>query len=341
MNRVLIIRGGAVGDFVVTLPVLAAWRQTLGRGHLEVMGNPSRAALAQHPNYADQITDIESWDLYRLFSRQSAISDRLAAYFQGFDCIVAYLPAAADVLADRLHQMLGNRLITWPPHPSAGVHATDHLLRPLRHLCQAPRDPIPRVHLTTDAMAAADHFWRQANLPDSGVLALHPGSGGTVKRWPMAGWRYLMTWAAEQRIPCLIINGPAEQEDIDELLQTAPHAAWPCTGTLHLPNLAAIIARCRMLIGHDSGIMHLAAAVGTDTLALFGPTDPWTWGPRSPRACVLKTPGLDPLSLANLPPSAVVHILDAMWCGRFAFTPTRLGFTIRQRASDFSSSDTL
>ena len=180
-------------------------------------------------------------------------------------------------------------------------------------------------------MAAADHFWQQANLPDSGVLALHPGSGGIGKRWPLAGWRHVMNWLTQQRIPCLIINGPAEQEAVDELLHNAPLAAWPCTGTLPLPHLAAIIARCRLLIGHDSGITHLAAAVGTHTLALFGPTDPWTWGPRSPYACVLQTPHLTPLSLTNPSPNVVIDILDAMWRGRFDFAPTRLGFTLRQR----------
>jgi ADP-heptose:LPS heptosyltransferase len=154
----------------------------------------------------------------------------------------------------------------------------------------------------------------------------------------MAGWRHVMTWATQQRIPCLMINGPAEQEDIGELLQTAPHAVWPCTGTLPLPHLAAIIARCRLLLGHDSGITHLAAAVGTHTLALFGPTDPWTWGPRSPYACVLQTAHLDPLNLANLPASAVIHILDAMWGGRFDFAPSHLGFTIRQMTDGLSSS---
>ena len=341
MNRLLIIRGGAVGDFIVTLPVFAALRQTLGKGHLEVMGHPGRAALAHHPSYADRITDIEAWDLYRLFSRESAISDRLTAYLGSFDCIVAYLPDAAEVFVHRLRQLFSGHLITWPPHPPTGVHATDHLLRPLHPLCQASFDPIPQVHLTADARAAAERFWRRANLPDSGVLALHPGSGGIGKRWPPEGWRHLMTWAVEQHIACLVINGPAEQKDIDDLLQTAPPAAWPCTGTLPLPNLAAVIARCRMLIGHDSGITHLAAAVGTDTLALFGPTDPWTWGPRSPRACVLTPPGREPLSLTNLPPRDVLHIADAMWRGRFDFTPSRLGFTIRQLANGLSSGDTL
>lgn len=333
MHRLLIIRGGAVGDFILTLPVLAALRQTLGQAHLEVMGHPGRAVLARHPSYADQITDIEAWALYRLFSRQSAIPERLAGYLRAFDSIIAYLPASADVFADRLRQVSSSHLITCIPHPPTGVHATDHLLQPLRHLCPVPFDPIPQVYLTPDAIAAAEQFWHRANLPASGVLALHPGSGGISKRWPLAGWRHVIGWATRQRIPCLIINGPADQEYVDELLQSAPRAAWACTGTLPLPQLAALIARCRLLIGHDSGITHLAAAVGTHTLALFGPTDPWSWGPRSPHACVLQTQQLAPLSLTTMPPHSVLPLLDAMWQRTFNFAPSHLGFTIRRFSS--------
>lgn len=332
MHRLLIIRGGAVGDFILTLPVLAALRQTLGHAHLEVMGHPGRAVLARHPSYADQITDIDAWALYRLFSRQSTIPERLVAYLRAFDRIVAYLPASADVFADRLRQISSGHLITWTPHPPTGVHATDHLLQPLYHLFRTPFNPIPQVYLTPDAIAAAKQFWHRAGLPASGVLALHPGSGGPSKRWPLAGWRQVINWATRQHIPCLVINGPAEQEYVDELLQGVPRTIWTCTGSLPLPQLAALLARCRLLIGHDSGITHLAAAVGTHTLALFGPTDPWNWGPRSLHACVLQTRQFAPLNLTNMPPHTVLHLLDAMWHGAFDFAPSRLSFTIRQRS---------
>jgi heptosyltransferase-2 len=337
MHRLLIMRGGAVGDFILTLPALGALRQAFGQAHIEVMGHPSRAILAEHPSYANQISDIEGWDIYRLFSRQTVISERLAAYLGTFDLIVAYLPASAADFRDRLRQFHTGPLITGSPEPAAGVHATDHLLLPLHDLYHGPYDPTPQVHLTSEAMTTAKQFWRQAKLPNSAVLALHPGSGGTRKQWPMAGWQRVMTWVAQQNIPCLIINGPAEQEQVDQLLRQTHLPAWPRTGQLPLPCLAAIIARCRLLLGHDSGITHLAAAVGTQTLALFGPTDPWSWGPRSPHACVLQPQHVAPLNLDNLPPATVIHTLAAMWRATFDFTPSHLGFTIRQVSGRYGS----
>jgi len=97
---------------------------------------------------------------------------------------------------------------------------------------------------------------------------------------------------------------------------------------LPLPYLAALLARCQVVVGHDSGITHLAAAVGTATLALFGSTDPLVWGPRSPRACVLWPEPPGPLTLAHLPPDSVIQTLEALLHGTLVFTPSQATCTI-------------
>ncbi len=68
MQRMLVIRGGAVGDLIVTLPALGALRQAFPHATIELLGNPSRAILAQHPRYVNRVINQERWDLYRLFS---------------------------------------------------------------------------------------------------------------------------------------------------------------------------------------------------------------------------------------------------------------------------------
>ena len=77
-QRVLVIRGGAIGDFILTLPALGALRQALPEADIEVWGQPHRAILAQHPAYANRITDLDRWNLYRLFSRRAQVSEPLA-----------------------------------------------------------------------------------------------------------------------------------------------------------------------------------------------------------------------------------------------------------------------
>jgi heptosyltransferase-2 len=192
----------------------------------------------------------------------------------------------------------------------------------------APYNPCPRVYLDALAVAAAERFWQTAGLPDTGVIAVHPGSGGAAKLWPLSGWQQVLAWVAQQHLPCLIVSGPAERQRVAALLQEAPPYHWPCAEQLPLPHLAALLARCRVLVGHDSGITHLAAAVGTTTLALFGPTEPLVWGPRSRQSCVLQPPSPGALTLAALPPETVIEILAALWEGTFAFAPSPVDCTI-------------
>jgi heptosyltransferase-2 len=186
----------------------------------------------------------------------------------------------------------------------------------------------PQVYITPEARVTAERFWCMAGLPEHGVIAWHPGSGGHHKLWPLEGWQQVMTWAARQGYAGLIIRGPAEQERRDFASSAASFPAWPQTRNLSLPEVAAILARCHVLVGHDSGISHLSAAVGTTTLAFFGPTMPSIWGPRSRRACVLQPHPAGPLTLHNLPPAVVIDLLASLMHDTFSFVPSRVDCTI-------------
>ncbi len=328
MQRLLVIRGGAVGDFIVTLPVLAALRHAFPQAFIELLGHPSRAQLASHPHYADRITDLEAWELYRLFQPNPTVSERLASYLNSFDLIVAYLPTIEPSLAENLQRYCSGQMIIWPPHPPAGVHSTDHLLRAVSAMLPPSYDPYPRVYITAEAQIAADRFWRDAGLPQQGVVAVHPGSGGRRKLWPLDGWQHVMAWVTAQGWTGVVIGGPAEQERDMRLLREAPTPPWPWTPVLPLPHLAALLARCHVVVGHDSGVTHLAAAVGVTTLALFGPTDPVVWGPRSPRACVLQPPQAQPLTLQTLAPEMVTQTLEGLLRGTFRFDASQVPCTI-------------
>ena len=120
MRRLLVIRGGAVGDVILTLPALRALQQAFPHAVLEVMGNPSRMILAQHPCYPTHLTDLERWDLYRLFSPNARVSESLSAYLRSFDAILAYLPGRDATFARHLRQYCSGHVVVWPPHPPDG-----------------------------------------------------------------------------------------------------------------------------------------------------------------------------------------------------------------------------
>jgi ADP-heptose:LPS heptosyltransferase len=336
INRVLIMRGGAVGDFIVTLPVMGALRQTFPQAWIEVLGHPSRALLAHHPRYADRVTDLESWDVYRLFQPAATVSSRLEAYLQSFDLIVAYLPTTDGVFNRQLRQYCHGNVITWSPHPPAGIHVTDYLLQALEPLALQGIEPYPRLELNAEAEAKAGSFWQASGYSPSvkGVVAFHPGSGSQQKLWPVEGWRQVIGWARQHGIEGVVIQGPAEQErGIEDTLRPVT-GDWPWARGLSLQELAALTRRCQAVLSHDSGVAHLAAAAGSTTLALFGPTDPYVWGPRSPRACVLQPPVPQPLTLCNLPPETVIQTLAAVLDGTFAWQPTSVPCTIIRLGSD-------
>ena len=328
MQRLLVIRGGAIGDTIVTLPALGALRQAFPNATIALLGNPQRAILAQHPRYVNHIIDFERQDLYRLFSQHPTLSEATTAFLSAFDLILSYLPMPDEIFATNLRRYSLGEVLTWPPHPPARVHITDHLLHPVTRFLHQPYDRCPRIFPDPAAHAAADQFWQTAGLPAQGVIAFHPGSGGALKLWPLAGWQQVFTWAARQGIPGLLISGPAERNRDARFWHTTNLPTWPHAHNLPLPHLAAILARCQLYVGHDSGVTHLAAAVGTTTLALFGPTDPFVWGPRSAQACVLWPQPSGPLTLVHLTSAMVIRTLAALLHGTFTYTPSLVDCTI-------------
>jgi heptosyltransferase-2 len=320
--RLLLIRGGAVGDFVVTLPVVRALRHAMPQAWIELLGQSSRAVLACHPRYADRVTDMDAVGFHRAFQEEGHLPAALTEYLQSWTHIVSYVPARHTALATNLRRVCRGEVIVWTPHPDGSRHITDHLLQAVADWIPAGAEPSPCIYVDAEAETVAERLWQEMGLPSSGVLAVHPGSGGRHKLWPLQGWREVMAWAARQGIPGVVICGPAEEERLGERLQQELPPLWHWLRQLTLPQLAAFLARCQVVLGHDSGVSHLAAAVGTTVLALFGPTSPYVWGPRSHRACVLHPQVPQPLTLRNLPPQVVIRTLDTLVRRDFPWAPS-------------------
>jgi ADP-heptose:LPS heptosyltransferase len=109
-------------------------------------------------------------------------------------------------------------------------------------------------------------------------IAIHPGAGARWKRWPGGRFAGLMQELIRRGHQVVLIEGPADDEAVAEVQQQIA-AEIPVLRQQPLRLLAASLAQCTLFAGNDSGVTHLAAAVGTPTLALFGPTDPLSWTP--------------------------------------------------------------
>ena len=149
----------------------------------------------------------------------------------------------------------------------------------------------PLLSVTPEEVAAALQRLRVDAPPAAGWLALHPGSGGQLKRWPAECFVRLAVSAARRlKLVPLLFFGPA-----DEQAQKEMEAAWPRGVPAHraenlpLREVLALLSIARIFVGNDSGLTHLAARC-TPTLALFGPTDPRVWQPLGRQVTILRSP---------------------------------------------------
>jgi ADP-heptose:LPS heptosyltransferase len=162
--------------------------------------------------------------------------------------------------------------------------------------------------LVPPASAAADELWSRLTGP---VLAIHAGAGARAKRWDVAGFVQLAHWWRAGGGSVVAIAGPAEAGEPPAL--GAPEVRdWP------LLDLAAVLSRAALYVGNDSGVSHLAGAVGAPGVVLYGPTDPRRWRPAAGRLVALRarTSAPDGIPLAVLPAARVI----AACRRRFALT---------------------
>jgi heptosyltransferase-2 len=305
--RILVIRGGAIGDFILTLPAIGLLRENFPDAHLEILGYEHIVALAHRRFYADAIRSIEYGPMAGFFVPNSVLAPDLAEYFASFQQVVSYLFDPDGFFEGNLRRAGVKNLLPAYVKIDDSQHAARQLARPLERLALFLDDPASRVHPAEEDHAYAGQFLGTSAPP---IIALHPGSGSPRKNWPRENWAALGQWlaATQPRPRLLLIGGEADAAQLAELPAAWREAYVLIARDLPLPQLAAILARCRLFIGHDSGISHLAASVGTPCVLLFGPTDPAVWAPAHANVSVIQPPDYD---LAHLPLAAVQEAVAA------------------------------
>ena len=284
-NKILVIRGGAIGDFILTLPVLSALRAQFPNTRLELLGYPHIAQLAQLGKLVDDIHSIDARPLAGFFARHGQLNPQLAEFFSSFAIIISYLYDPDGIFQENVARVSKAQFIAGPHRPDErkATHATEVFLLPLTRLAIFDADPIPRLHT--------------APVKTEPIIALHPGSGSEKKNWPESKWRELIQRLAGPRL--LLVGGEAEEGRLERLAELAPCAV---ARSLPLTELAARLSACSLFLGHDSGISHLAAALALTTLVLWGDTAEAIWRPSGQNVRLLR----------NLPEISVEMVHNAV-----------------------------
>jgi ADP-heptose:LPS heptosyltransferase len=321
-SRVLVIHPGALGDVLQAVPALRA----LGRTGQAVLfaGQPRLGRLLAGLGVAHECTGFDGLGLQALFAEDAPLAD-LARRLAGVNRAVSWFAAGNPLYARRLRQVVADALVAppVPPEPSrltvwehllaslapwgvtpavAGAGAGAELPRATSASGEALRAPLaapaPWRHRARGALAALG--WEPARP----LLLVHPGAGGAAKRWPAGklaealrrlgagepgrsrrgGAVPVPPGAARREI--VVHQGPADAEAV-EALQAHLGAALPTLVEPDLDVLAGALAESRAYLGGDSGVSHLAAAVGARAVILYPPATRERWAPWSPTAVSL------------------------------------------------------
>jgi heptosyltransferase-3 len=292
----LVIRGGAIGDFILTLPAIKLLRDGFPASHLEILGYKHIVALAKMSGYVDATRSIEYGPLSSFFSRDSELAPDLVDYFGSFEQVISYLFDPEQTFSNNLKRAGVRDLITGSAKITGEEHAARQLARPLESLA---------LFLNNPAAVVSPNNPR--NVVRS-LIAIHPGSGSEEKNWPLERFVELAAalFRSNEDGRLLLIGGEADEERATQLARALPRERVSVATNLPLPDLAGVLQNCGLFIGHDSGISHLAAAVNTPCLLLFGPTDPAIWAPANPRVRVLRSSSL---TMAGIEVSEVIDAL--------------------------------
>ena len=152
-----------------------------------------------------------------------------------------------------------------------------------------PEWPLPELKVPPDELAA----WReQRGLAADGrpIVTLSPGAVGAGKAWLAGHYGTLARALTYDGASVWVLGGPNETPLAKRIAETAGHRVRDLTGT-DLRNAILALAAADAAVTNDSGLMHVSAAIGTPTVAIFGPTSPWHWKPLNPIAAILEPPG--------------------------------------------------
>jgi len=297
MNRVLVIRGGAIGDFILTLPSLKALRDACPNAHIEILGYRHIAALAESRFYAQAVRSIEYGPLSSFFAKNSELPAELANYFASFDLIISYLFDPDRIFENNLRRCGVENLLCGPAKiVENAVHAARQLALPIEQLGIGVGDLTEKVFPSIDDRQFAKGFLQFLQQP---ILAIHPGSGSTEKNWPLENW--IALFSRNGGVPLIedkcgqvgnafslvVISGEADKTEAEALEREWKNREVRFAKNLPLPHLGAVLERS-IFIGHDSGISHLAAAAEANCVLMFGPTDPDVWAPRNKNVQILR-----------------------------------------------------
>jgi hypothetical protein len=280
----LVIHPGALGDVLQAVPALRGLRAVAPAAPIIFVGQPRLGRLLVELGAAQHARTFDGFGLEALFA-DAPTPPALADTVGGVSHVVSWFGSRDETYRRRL-RALAPRAVVAPPVPDDDTPVWRHLLGTLAGWGLAFPERVERLRAPPlPAGAAADAPGRR--------LVVHPGSGSDWKRWPVERFaEVIRAWRGRPALEIVVHQGPADAEPARRLLALLDGDATVLLQP-ELPHLAAVLGAARAYLGGDSGVSHLAAAMGAPSVVLFPSATYRRWTPWSPTAIPVELQGVD------------------------------------------------
>ena len=285
MNRLVIRAPNWLGDAVMALPAMGALRAAYPGAHLAIAAVRSIAPIFEQETSASQDSLLTLPDGA---GEPAGASEVVALAAGGFDAVVllpnsfrsAWSARRAGIperwgYASGARRLLLTRAVS---RPRGRVHQSIYYLELVRGLGLSAGDPWPRMSVRAATLSRADALLAARNVtPEARIVGFAPGAAyGHAKRWPpRLVAETMVRLSREASAVCVMLGAAGDRDSGREIESSLPPDVRVVNliGRTDLGLLAGVLTRCAAFVSNDSGAMHLAAALGVQVVAIFGPTD--------------------------------------------------------------------
>lgn len=298
-NRVLFIKPDHIGDMLLAIPAFRALKEASPYTEIHVLAGPWAGSILANVPEVDQVLTID----FPGFRRDDKKRNYLGPYFQllkvarqlrqvgyGHAIVLRHDHWWGAMLAHvaGISERIGYAVENVEPFLTHSIpHQHEHAIRQNLRLVEGWTGHIPNTDVPYSLEVYDKERIEVTNILKQGgisegqpYICIHPGSGTWVKQWNYDSWAKVADTLTEQLDVTVVFTGSdGERAMVDNIQNRMQHKSCTTAGEMSIHQLAAVLERAKVVLGPDSGPMHLAAAVGTPTVALFGPADPLEFAP--------------------------------------------------------------
>ena len=303
-RKILIVRTDRIGDVVLTTPSLAALKKKWPQAHVAIMVRPATQEIVEGNPFLDEVIVYDPqkdhhgvggfWRFITLLRKKrfdcaiifhTKKRTNLICFFAGIPCRIGYRnDKFGFLLTDPLEDV----------RPKGDRHEAQYCLDVLKKLGVESSDLTLDLPVSEKSLRWAEDFFKTNRLEkEKPVIAIHPGASCISKRWPAQKFSELIGLITQRLNAQLVLIGGPETGDIARqiLEKVDRNNIVNAVGETTLGQMAALLKRCQLLISNDSGPVHIACAVKTPVISIFGRNQaglsPTRWRPLGPRDIVI------------------------------------------------------